>query len=399
MSCKRCPTTITTTLPPTTTTKTSPTTVSPCKDSDSNLCAQYLAAGYCSSYSSVQSYCPVSCKRCPTTITTTLPPTTTTKTSPTTVSPCKDSDSNVCAQYLVAGYCSSYSSVQSYCPVSCKRCPTTITTTLPPTTTTTTPPTAVSPCKDSDSNLCAQYLAAGYCSSYSSVQSYCPVSCKTCPKVTTTPLTTTTTMITTTTTLTQTPTTTITVGQCKDSDSNSCSQYLAGGYCSLYASVRNFCPLSCRVCTTTTTILATTSTSCKDINSIVCAQYVNLGYCTSYKFYMQTNCPVSCNFCQCKDTDAYASLCQLAVSLNYCNNPQYLSLTQMFCPVSCNLCLTFIPFTTVSISSKPGVCMDTAAYASLCQLAILVGYCTNPQYMPLTQIYCPVTCNFCTSTG
>jgi hypothetical protein len=27
--------------------------------------------------------------------------------------------------------------------------------------------------------------------------------------------------------------------------------------------------------------------------------------------------------------------------------------------------------------------MDTAAYASLCQLAILVGYCTNPQYIAL----------------
>ena len=358
------------------------------------MCKQYLAIGYCSSYSSVQSYCPVSCKTCPTTVitTTTLAPTTTTST--TSALPCKDSDSNLCKQYLAIGYCSSYSTVQSYCPVSCKTCPTTVITTTTLALTTTTSTTSALPCKDSDSNLCKQYLAIGYCSSYSTVQSYCPVSCKTCPIFTTSTITTTTTTKTTTST-----STTITADHCKDSDSNLCSQYLANGYCSKYTSVQSYCPLSCRVCSTTTTAQVTTSSAlCKDIDSVMCPQYAKLGYCTSYKSYMQINCPVACNFCQCQDTVAYSSLCQLAVSMNYCTNPQYVSLTQIYCPYSCNQCSTFSAFITVPFVSMPGSCVDTVAYASLCQLAVLFGYCTNSQYIALTQLYCPVSCNFCSAT-
>ena len=48
------------------------TTIPTCKDTDINSCQQYLAANYCTqTYPTVLSYCPVSCKTCPTTTSTT----------------------------------------------------------------------------------------------------------------------------------------------------------------------------------------------------------------------------------------------------------------------------------------------------------------------------------------
>jgi hypothetical protein len=175
LSCKVCIKPITTTSTSTTTTSS---TTAKCLDSNSNICSQYAAAGYCI-YSSVQSYCPLSCKMCIKPITTTSTSTTTTSS---TTAKCLDSNSNICSQYAAAGYCSFYTSVQSYCPLSCKMCIKPITTTSTSTTTTSSTTTK---CLDSNSNICPQYAAAGYCI-YSSVQNYCPLSCKLCSSIITT---------------------------------------------------------------------------------------------------------------------------------------------------------------------------------------------------------------------
>jgi hypothetical protein len=101
----------------TTTSTLTSSTATKCLDSDPNICPQYAAVGYCV-YSSVQNYCPFSCKICIKPITVTS--TSTTKTTSTTAK-CLDSDSNICPQYAAVGYCV-YSSVQNYCPFSCKIC-------------------------------------------------------------------------------------------------------------------------------------------------------------------------------------------------------------------------------------------------------------------------------------
>ncbi len=48
------------------------TTIPTCKDTNITICQQYLAGNYCTqTYPAVLSYCPVSCKTCPTTTSTT----------------------------------------------------------------------------------------------------------------------------------------------------------------------------------------------------------------------------------------------------------------------------------------------------------------------------------------
>ena len=196
-SCNLC--TVTTLLTPVqtsgptplqTTPSTTPTGASTCKDTDSALCSQYQKLGYCINYASVQSYCPFSCNLCG--VTTSLTPgttpgptplqttrSTTPSTTPTSATTCKDTDSALCSQYQKLGYCINYASVQSYCPFSCNLCG--VTTSLTPIqTTTATITTGATTCKDTDSTLCSQYQKLDYCATYTSVQSYCPLSCKVC---------------------------------------------------------------------------------------------------------------------------------------------------------------------------------------------------------------------------
>ena len=67
----------------------------------------------------MQAYCPLTCKVCsiPFQQLTTI----TTSTKPTTVAVCIDSDSTLCSQYLILGYCS-FSLIQNSCPLTCKIC-------------------------------------------------------------------------------------------------------------------------------------------------------------------------------------------------------------------------------------------------------------------------------------
>jgi hypothetical protein len=113
--------------------------------------------------------------------------------------------------------------VQIFCPLSCKICSINAT------------------CKDSDSSACLQYANAGYCRLYTSVQIYCPLSCNVCSI----PVQQLTTVTTTTLKPVQVSSNNKT---CIDSDSFTCPQYFAGGYCSLYQSVKDYCPYSCNVC-------------------------------------------------------------------------------------------------------------------------------------------------------
>jgi hypothetical protein len=217
------------TTPPTTPPTTrQPFTASECKDSDTNLCTRYAANGYCASYTSVQQYCPLSCKKCSSTQTQT-PTQASTKPS-TTTTLCQDSDSNTCFQYATKGYCASYTSVQQYCPLSCKICTSNNSSTTMPAQTSTS-----KSCKDMDSNTCSQYATKGYCATYTSVQQYCPLSCKICF----TSNSSTTTM----------PAQTSTSKSCKDADTDACTRYAAYGYCASYLAVQQYCPSSCKSCT------------------------------------------------------------------------------------------------------------------------------------------------------
>jgi hypothetical protein len=50
---------------------------------------------------------------------------------------------------------------------------------------------------------------------------------------------------------------------CIDSDSVTCPQYFAVGYCSLFQSVKDYCPYSCNLCTISLNTTASTPTSTK----------------------------------------------------------------------------------------------------------------------------------------
>ncbi len=126
--------------------------------------------------------------------------------------------------------------VQIFCPLSCKICSINAT------------------CKDSDSSACFQYANAGYCRLYTSVQIYCPLSCNVCSI----PVQQLTTVTTTTLKPTQVSSNNKT---CIDSDSVTCPQYFAVGYCSLFQSVKDYCPYSCNLCTISLNTTASTPTS------------------------------------------------------------------------------------------------------------------------------------------
>ncbi len=237
-----------------------------------------MAAGYCTLYISVSAYCPVSCNSCPTTAITLQ--TTAVITQPviqTTTTVCKDSDTSACSQYLAAGYCTLYTSVSAYCPVSCNSCPTTTTTKSNVLTTTgTTQPviqTTTTVCKDSDSSACSQYLAAGYCTLYTSVSAYCPVSCNSCPTTANTIQIT---------TVTTQPVIQTTTTVCKDSDTSICPQYYAAGYCTQYIQVLTYCPVSCKLCPVTTT-QTTLTNQISNCNPYPCVYGTCISTPTSFK--------------------------------------------------------------------------------------------------------------------
>ena len=238
LTCKICipaPTTTTTTTTSLQTTTTS--TANPCKDFNST-CPLIAAAGNCNSSDLVKIFCPLSCKIC--SISTPKPTIT--------VAICNDTNTETCLQFGAAGYCSVYTSVQAYCPFTCKVCSILIQLLTTVTTTTAITTTVKTGCNDTNSAACSQYAAAGYCSIYTSVQAYCPVTCKVC-SIPLQQLTTRTT--------------------CVDSNTTLCSQYLAAGYCATYASVQTYCPVSCNTCqsTSNTTKVSTPVSTLNGVNS------------------------------------------------------------------------------------------------------------------------------------
>jgi hypothetical protein len=385
--------------------------VNSCKDSNSTICSIYASAGYCATYTSVQNYCPLSCKMCKVT-------------STTTISVCKDSDSKICPQYYKAGYCSLYTSVQNYCPLSCKLC--TISTTPSSLSQSLTSfkcsdtssqckqyislgfctnsmyqslmqnlcplscnlcSTSALPilsstknlCQDKNSTLCIKYAAVGYCSIYTSVKNYCPFSCNSC------------TISTSIFSIAPTSSPLLTNNPCEDKNLTLCSQYAAVGFCASYTSVQNHCPFSCSLCTTVIPLSSTTnqptSIPCKDSNSTICPLYAAAGYCESYTS-VQNYCPFSCRLCtrssQCNDLNS--SDCRQLASLGFCTSGSYKSLMKNYCPVTCNSCSTYTP---PSATTK---CSD--ADSTQCKQFALLGFCSG-QYQSTMRTICPVSCKSC----
>jgi hypothetical protein len=213
---------------------------------------------------------------------------------------------------------------------------------------------------------------------------------------------------------------------CKDSPNFMalCQSVVSVGQCTnsqFFSLTQMFCPVSCNLCSSFTgiTIAPQNPSICADVAQFasICQLASSFGYCSNsaYITLAQGYCPLTCKFCTqastqqgavttvtstsvvCKDSPSFASICQLAVTAGQCSSSQFISLTQIYCPVSCNLCSTFTGVTLPT--PNPSVCADSSAYASICQLVSSLGYCQNPQYISLTQVYCSVSCKFCTPVG
>ena len=351
-----------------------------CQDKEAN-CQYWKDQGHCTGGEWVQymeTNCPKSCNKCPTTTTTT---------KPVTVKPtggCEDTKEN-CNYWLGEGYCTSDewgSWMAENCPKSCGKCNTVTTTTetVTPPPITTTKPNPVD-CKDLKDN-CAYWKGEGHCDSDewgSYMTENCPVSCDKCKTVTTT-----------TEIITPPPITTTKPNptECEDLKDN-CAYWKGEGHCDSEewgSYMTENCPVSCNKCKTTTTkpttvtssteivtpppITTTKPTKCEDTKEN-CNYWLGEGYCTSDEWgsWMAENCPKSCGKCNTVTTT-----------------------TKIVTPPPIT---TTTPTTTTvakTTTTEPAECKDVDKD---CFYYLNQGYCTEGEYVDWMVENCAKSCDKC----
>jgi len=308
--------------------------------------------------------------------------------------------------------------VRRYCPKSCGECPTS---------TSSTSTTTSSECKDGippftcegGVRCTCEWLSANqYCTNPDigeSIRASCPLSCGMCTTTTTSKQVTSTVPPTTSTAVTSTvpPTTSTSVtstvppttstAACQDGippytcDGGvrcTCEFLKENLYCNhpdIGETVRESCPLSCGVCTTTTTMAPATTDGPVPL--------------------IPTSTQVTSTATPCQDTAGPAGWtcngipCTCPQVRDYCTSDTdwWREQVQTACPLTCGTCTTTTSGTMLTTSASTAACQDTAGppgwtcNAIPCTCSQVQSYCTDDTWGEQVQLYCPVTCGLCGS--